>query len=239
MRPIFRAKVPRTDLNGLVLCLPMQTDYPSVTVRDIIKSNNGTLSGATWSRLGSGLWTLSFDGSNDYVEGASFFGDISFLAQTFTVKFWVNSGTIDSYDVILGIKPTSSSNFGIQIYFPATGNLNITFIDKEGTVGTRQGKKLNSALSTSTWYHCVITYDGTGSPSTSGVIFYVNGISQTLSGFAGSTGWQTNNNTYRVGILGGDAPLNGKTSLFEVSNLVWAAGRSLTSFNRERGLFGV
>lgn len=56
---------------GSVLWLP---GYPPLgsTIRDFSGNNNhGTITGATWSRLPSGLWVLNFDGADDIINCGS------------------------------------------------------------------------------------------------------------------------------------------------------------------------
>jgi len=51
---------------GLVLYLPFMEGTGS-SVHDLSKyHNNGTITGATWTQLPSGIWVLSFDGVDDY-----------------------------------------------------------------------------------------------------------------------------------------------------------------------------
>lgn len=66
-----------------VLYLEGQQDPQSATIRDLSGYNNhGTITGATWVRLPSGLWVQSFDGTDDEVTGS--FSPCSGLSA-----FWV------------------------------------------------------------------------------------------------------------------------------------------------------
>jgi len=52
-----------------VLWFPGQDDPQSATIRDRSGSgNNGTITGATWTRNGNGIWYLDFDGADDIVN---------------------------------------------------------------------------------------------------------------------------------------------------------------------------
>lgn len=74
---------------GCVLYLPGLPGYGSTIWDRSNQGNHGTITGATWVRLPSGLWVLSFDGSDDVVNcgsGAS----IDALLGNMTFIMWVN-----------------------------------------------------------------------------------------------------------------------------------------------------
>jgi hypothetical protein len=57
--------------------------------------NHGTITGATWTRLQSGLWANKFDGTDDLINcgtGAS----LNFAGGSFSVEMWVNPAAYDS-----------------------------------------------------------------------------------------------------------------------------------------------
>jgi hypothetical protein len=71
-----------------VLYLEGQQDPQSSTIRDLSGYNNhGTIIGATWSRLPSGLWVNSFDGTNDYISCGAVVFDWN---SDFTYIGWVS-----------------------------------------------------------------------------------------------------------------------------------------------------
>jgi len=83
--------------DGCVLWLLGQDDAYSSTIRDRSGYNNhGTITGATWARLPSGLWALNFDG-DDFINcgtnaSLNFAGDWTFLAWvyfSFSGNKWV------------------------------------------------------------------------------------------------------------------------------------------------------
>jgi len=75
---------------GLVLYLPFMEGTGS-SVHDLSKyHNNGTITGATWTQLPSGIWVLSFDGVDDYVEVPNH--NALKLARAFVA--WVNIPTL-------------------------------------------------------------------------------------------------------------------------------------------------
>jgi len=63
-------------------------------------ANIGTITGATWVRLPSGLWCLSFDGTDDYVNcGKS--GSMDFGTDNFAIEFWTKGKTSDTYVALI------------------------------------------------------------------------------------------------------------------------------------------
>lgn len=120
--PALRWVKPSTLLTcpaGAVLWLPGQDDAYSTTIRDRSGNNNhGTITGATWSRLPSGLWVLSFDG-DDYIAPPRITG------------LWANGGT-----VLFFCKPTDGQPAAYQFLWGGrTDNTRCyAYLDTDGTV---------------------------------------------------------------------------------------------------------
>ena len=78
---------------GCVLFLP-GLPWSSSKIHDRSPyGNHGTITGATWKRLPSGLWYLSFDGIDDYVSlGTS--ASLN-LVDDFTMMAWLNCAPQD------------------------------------------------------------------------------------------------------------------------------------------------
>lgn len=95
------ASSPRSD-RSLVLDLASPLYYPSSKSRIYDRSpygNHGTIYGATWKRLPSGLWVLDFDGNDDYIV----IPDASSLNSTsaFTLKVWIKQSGSTGFQYIL------------------------------------------------------------------------------------------------------------------------------------------
>ena len=54
--------------------------------------NHGTITGAAWKRLPTGLWCLSFDGSDDYVNCGN--SESLSIPDAITIKAWVKSSSL-------------------------------------------------------------------------------------------------------------------------------------------------
>ena len=133
-----------------------------------------------------------FDGLDDYVEATSIFGDIDFKSQVFSISAWVNGFDFDGF---IGIKPTTGTNFGIQI-----SSSSIVFFRADNNITGRVSFSYPSFIENQL-NHISVTYDGNGTPDIATVKVYVNGILKTLliQGFC--LNWQANNNKIFIGAL--------------------------------------
>lgn len=90
-----------------VLYLP---GYPPLgaTIRDFSgQGNHGTITGATWTRLPSGLWVLDFDGNDDYVGC----GAVTTLGER-TFEFWLKTPHTVANGGFLGFASFGGIGFG-------------------------------------------------------------------------------------------------------------------------------
>ena len=114
LRSLANPRVPISELNlnmllgGPILALPCQ-EGAGATVYDISGfGNDGAFRGAgepAWAQLASGLWTLSFDGSNDYVSTPAIT-----TPTELTIMFWIifNSFPASQYENIIGNRDTGN-----------------------------------------------------------------------------------------------------------------------------------
>ncbi len=191
--------------------------------------NQGTITGASWVRLSSGLWCLSFDGSDDDVDlgkdaSLSILGDL-------TIKFWskanrgsdafisnLNSNaTRNQYGLIRG----SGGKLRWQS-FAAGGN------DDFDSLGSARGGG---------WVHTVVTLSGTD------LVYHLNGVDQAIAKTVTNRCLESERgNTFlgRQGDWGSQGDLLGQMALEEIVNgRAWTALEAINSFNREKHLFGV
>lgn len=194
------------------------------------EGNDGTITGAIWIRLPSGLWCLSFDGSDDRVDTAlDIFSEADF-ASGLTLEVWVKPAALPTtHDIhILSIEARialiiqiTTNKLALQIYDGASNNV-----------------VSNAAAVTGTWYHLVGTWDG------SNMLVFVNGTQQ------------TDTNTSNVGIIDavnrvtsvGRNPanltvaqyhLNGSVVLSKIYNRTLSAQEVQNRFNQVEHLFGI
>ena len=134
---------------GCRLFPPMQEGQGTKVYDRSGYGNDGEIHGATWEQLPSGLWVLSFNGTDAYVDC----GDISTSNwQNLTVESWLkwDGSTMDSYRVFL-YKGYSSDVGSHAVHFNGSllvqnGNGDF-YLDSNGDLPSNQ------------WAHYVYKYD--------------------------------------------------------------------------------
>lgn len=208
--------------SSCVLYLEGQQDPQSSTIKDLSgNGNNGTITGATWVRLPSGLWVLSHNGTSDYTTLSS---PISLAEDTpWTVMFWFyRDANSDKYFY--------GNTFAVGSY--TRFRFSNTFFYLYNDANENDGG-VNIGPSDTTWHHLALVCDGTDANN---IDHYID---TTLEG---TTTLANSQQTIRV--LGdiGDASVffNGDLALWKVFD-----GKALTAteiqnhFNQERHLFNV
>ena len=132
-----------------------------------------------WSQGKVGVYSLDFDGTNDYVTaGTDINGDFT---QNLTVAAWIKPGLAGSNNhVIAGQWDWGASKRGWYCrLIDSTGRIEIG-ATSDGTWTTPYLAAVSTtALSADTWYHVVAVYDCSTSPATPKI--YINGSAETLS----------------------------------------------------------
>jgi len=155
---------------GCVLYLP---GYPGSgsSIKDFSGSgNHGTISGATWVRLPSGLWCLSFDGVDDYVNLGNPIS-LQITGKEIAVELWGKPITMIGGDAWRTVFMKGDYTFlGLRIYRDLSG---LTFCIRSGD--TSYTAVYPTALTSGQWYHIAGVYNGAN------VKIYVNGA-ETVGG---------------------------------------------------------
>jgi len=190
--------------------------------------NHGTISGAVWKQLPSGIWILSYDGEDDYVDcGDDASLDVSVISMEVWVRFF--SFPTDTHVMII-------HRMGIR--YPAIG------YDKDSKkifIRFYDGVSWYSAVSTfiptaEKWYHIVGIYDP--NPTTDNLRLYIDGgleDSVTRPDYTLPTKYYT----LRIGWDGARRPPDGLTSEVCIYNQALSADKIAKDFEEERGLYGV
>ncbi len=187
--------------------------------------NLGTISGATWGRLPSGLWVLSFDG-DDYV-GCGAGASLNITGTALSLEVWVKPSTLVGYPIVKANSVAVAPFLAYGIEIAATGKINFN-ADFAGT--------LRSAVSTGTitanvWNHVLVTYDGTNAR------FYFNGVLDSTIAPAGGAGNLMTHATWNLCIgrtdYGGNL-IKGWATLPRVYNVTLGASVAPHHFNQEK-----
>jgi hypothetical protein len=195
-------------------------------------SNFGTFNGGmntsninTTGRFGS---SLDFDGSNDYIDC----GNMAHFERTqpFSVEFWMNwdaPGThviVSNLDIAASHRGWEAILEGSVIHLRLSNTWVTNMLDVYATHG----------MSTATWNHVVMTYNGTSSPS--GINIYINGVKKSAVALYNNLSGTIVNNarTLRVGGRGwgsGSNYFNGKLDEVRVYNRVLSSEEISASYN--------
>ena len=165
------------------------------TPNDALGTYNGTLTnGATY---GTGIINQGFslDGVNDYVD----FGNVlDFDGSTpFSISCWINTNNVTSFRTPLGKAQNLAPFTGYWFLITSTGQLRFVLSNDLNSPNWLAIEN-STTLSTSTWYHCVMTYDG--SKSSTGLKVYVDNALNTQNVISNTlTGSISNSKNFRVG----------------------------------------
>lgn len=139
--------------------------------------NNGTLTnGTTWTTdvapITSTSWfdrnSLSFDGTNDYVDIGTSFGAIG--TSPTTISAWIKIADNDQIQAIMSTR-SSGAGWSLDVNTGASGFTNLTFYNDTSNTGIRSEFAIYNE-----WVHIVLVRNGTANNK-----LYVNGVSQTLT----------------------------------------------------------
>jgi hypothetical protein len=157
------------------------SSYPGsgTTVYDISESaavHDGTLvNGVGYSSAYGGV--LTFDGTNDYISITNHTDfDLGLSNEPFSIEGWVYFLSVDGQKMCLFTKGGGTDGWTSTghsyVMFPYLNLMHFQF--KSGTAdAVLTTMSSNSTITINTWYHVVISYDGTTTR------MYINGAQQT------------------------------------------------------------
>jgi len=137
-------------------------------------AHDGTITGASWKRLPSGLWYLDFDGTDDKITVAHH-ADFNFAEDdTFSLIAWIR--TEDKSGAIISKGMVSPAYRGYELHVDASGyprvNLNSTYATDRLEI------YVATAINDGVWHLVGFTYNA--SPAAASCAFYVDGVSKTV-----------------------------------------------------------
>lgn len=186
--------------------------------------NKGSIVGAVWARLTSGLSCLSFDGVDDLVNCGN--GAGLQMDGELTIELWYRP---------MGDASAANSHIAgrskTRVYQPIASSPTVL----QAYIRTDQGQLWIGfdALTLNEWQHLALTYDG--SLATGNCKVYRNG-SMGSSGDRQGTLSNPADNWYLGGGITGQ--VNGMIALFRVHSRALTAPEIWGHFHREKHLFG-
>ena len=202
------------------------------TPNDALDTYNGTLVNGTTYGTGIINQGFSLDGVNDTVD----FGNVlDFDGSTpFSISCWINGSSLGSTTKIFLAKcsnttPFNGYTFGVtsakNVYFQLSNDANTNFLAIINT----------ATLSDSTWYHCLMTYDG--SKSSSGLKVYVDNALNTQTIFSDTlTGSISNTKSFKIGARDNGFFYGGLVDEISVFNRELTASEVTQLYNGGAGL---
>lgn len=146
---------------GLVAAYPFKEGSGTI-IEDLANGNNGTLTnGPTWAGSPFGN-SISFDGSNDFVDC----GSIGDFTSDFSISFWMYTRNLSNSPVVIYKGNFNTSGYYIQLN--NNGNHEVKFETNQSGSNTTVISNVNTIIDI-TWQHYVCTLK-----STTGYI-YLNG----------------------------------------------------------------
>ena len=208
-------------------CKPACTDPPTGlidwwpgdnTAADIQGMHNGTLkNGATFAN-GKVDGAFQFDGQDDYVDLGIV--DLSSVS-TFSVDAWINPNDISNAPIII-------QNFDFSNGIAVSINGGYLFIDVFGPAGHTSYRTHDPLITTGTWQHVVVTYDGNAAAGQR-VTFYINGAPEQADNSGNDAGGTPGSSTATMqigGLNGIEQQFNGRIDEVELFNRVLTASEA-------------
>lgn len=133
--------------------------------------NNGVFANVTWVQLPSGLWVMSFNGTNSSVDLTTN-SIYNFTSELFTVEAWIYLDAAWSAAASVLFK----GNHGGDGWFLSLGFGGGTNLELATNHAPTWEYSYSTALNKSQWYHGVAVRT-----STTNVDIYINGVDDTAS----------------------------------------------------------
>lgn len=222
--------------SGCVLYYPGLPGYGSTIWDRSNQGNNGTIIGATWVRLPSGLWVLSFDG-DDYVSRsvANFrSGD-----SQGSIIVWFKTSTADTdMTFVCSADEGTDTSYLLFSISSVTNGVQIFTQNAGGAPGAYRGA---TVVTDGAWHHVALISNGT---TWSAILDNAN---EALIGVLGHNngdwfGDITLRDNLTIGVrkrTGFDRYFIGSIALVRIFNSALSASKIFNIFHQERHLFGV
>lgn len=220
--------------DGLVLALDAsdRNSYPGsgTTWRDLAGTNNGTLTNSpTFSSANGGA--IVFDGTNDYIQAISPFGDIDWSSRAWSFNAFMKLDVLGDR-CLVNLNSNNSSHYIVTNVFYTDGKSYWYFI-KNSTVTQTNFVQTTSNFNANEIFYFTMTYNGSGL-SSSNILFYKNGI-QLITTLGGSAALSNQSGLQ----IGGNYFLDGNVHSFTMYNRALSASEILQNYNAQKSRFNL
>ena len=201
---------------------PVCNPGSGTTITDLGGSNNGTISGATYSKINGGV--LDFDGSNDDFEVADS-TDLR-ITSTITLQGWIYLDAKSGNYQHIAIKQSGASSTAYGLWIKDSGEL---YAEINASSNSVTGA---TSLATGTWLNVALTYGGNS------IKLYLNGSLDASSSPGSIT---ISHGSYPFDLFSG--PFNDRIDGKLGSMLLYSSGLSaaqiLSNYNATKSRFGL
>ncbi len=215
---------------GCVLCLTGLPGGGSKLYDRSPYGNLGTITGATWQRLPSGLWYLDFDGSDDGINCGN---PASLQLSTITWELWVKPKAQTANNTYKGLLTKGASYYhGLHIYYQ-NDNPTYIWLCVDDTTDTYAGINYRWPSPTARWWYVV------GIADTTRMELFVNAVS--VGSATGSYQPTADSCSVGIGGVGGGSARNCACciALPRIHNRLLSKFEIQRHFAEEKHLFGV
>ena len=158
----------------------------------MIVSTHGILARSSSSPAFTNQYSINLDGSLKYAEC----GNVTSLngKTTASWSFWMKRSDVTSFET-----PLSQAGAGTdrQFYFYLVGNNRIDFYINNTIMW--KNTSLSVTFANDTWYHIVLTYDGSLSPNSAKCNLYIDGVKETNSQGSNTTSINSSTSNFDIG----------------------------------------
>lgn len=220
-------------------CVLYYPGYPpngSTIIDQSGSANTGTITGATWTRLGSGLWGLDFNGATGEIDlGTSTTLDLNTTAAW---EVWANAddfaGAAGNYNCIAG--KATSWLLAVRTVSATNGYLYWAGHDTLGAWhDSVRSESVVGEVIAGTWQHLVAIFEE-GVVGTAKIL--INGVDVTAAS-SDDPGRQTSAGSAYIARNIINSRWDGKLALPRFYNVCPSVGFFLNHFQREKHLFNI
>jgi hypothetical protein len=164
----------RTDITSNLQVRYRLDDSSGPSATDSSGNNQtGTLNGPAFNSSGRFAGSVTFDATNDYIDCQAITATNN--APALTVAFWINANDLGDYDILCVKYASVNLMFAVQLSGAgAQGQDDLEVVINNGS-SYHGVRTTGNHISTGTWIHIVIVYDGNQPVNDDRCKVYLNG----------------------------------------------------------------
>jgi len=194
--------------------------------------NQGTITGAMWSRLASGLFCLSFDGVDNIVRCAD--SDCLDITDNISIIAWVKRNGLNHRDFIVAKREGGAGNASYQFEIASDpGHVDALYFSYQDSAGNWENNIYSQGTIDAAWHQVAVTR------GPQKIRFFIDGKPDANEYAPARSMDVRNSHNLGIGAVTGLAYLAGGVARVRVYNRVLTALEVQGLFHLEKSLFGV